>query len=207
MEKIKFSVFDIFAYVIPGAVALLASIILTDPSIKRLVDLSKPFQNMDLGVGIAVIVAAYVIGFAIDSPGSWLYYSIGCKVFGPPYKPAKNGLSNSQKRALVRQFSPENYSYAQLWKVTKTMSHNLSLSTFILAVVSTVQAFRVPTPGRTEWIVLSVVTFLLSVILLHRAHVFDTWHYNDLSNTVQALYLEKKALREVVSKPKEESAG
>ncbi len=207
MEKIKFSVFDIFAYIIPGAITLLASIIFIDPSIMHLVDLSKPFQNMDLGVGLAAIVAAFVIGFAIDSPGSWLYYSIGCKVFGLSYKPAGNGLSNSQKRALVRQFSPENYSYIQLWKVIKTMSHNLSLSTFMLAVISTAQVFRVPTFNRTEWIVLSVATFLLSVIFLHRAHVFDTWHYNDLSNTVQALHLEKKALREVVSRPEKESAG
>jgi hypothetical protein len=207
MEKIKFSVFDIFAYIIPGTVVLLAVIVFIDPLITRLIDLTKLFQNIDLGVGLALIVAAYIIGFAVDSPASWLYYSIGCRVFGPPYKPAKNGLSNPQKRALVRHFSPENYSYIQLWKVIKTMSHNLSLSTCILAVVFTIRAFQIPAYDRTEWIVLSVVTFLLSVIFLHRAHVFDTWHYKDLSSTVQALHLEERAVREAISSPEKDSAG
>jgi len=207
MEQIKFSVFDMFAYIIPGAITVLASLILIEPSIVHLVDLIKPFQNMDLGVAIVAIVVAYVIGFAIDSPGSWLYYSIGCKVFGPPYKLSGNGLSHSQKRALVRQFSPENHVYIQLWKVIKTMSHNLSLSSLLLAVVSFVQVFRVPAPNRTEWVILSIVVFLLSVIFLHRAHVFDTWHYDDLSSTVQVLQLEKKALQEMVSKPEERVPG
>lgn len=204
MEKIKFSVFDIFAYLIPGGFALFAAIVCVDPSIVQLVDLLRPFQGIDLSLGLVAIVVAYVVGFAVDSPASWLYYSIGCRIFGRPYKMMENELSNSQKRALVRQFSPENFSYVQLWKTIKTMSHNLSMSFLILAISFAVRSIQVPVSHRIEWIILAAIMLLLSAVFLHRAHVFDTWSYNDLSNAVQTLHLERRSLKEVSSESGDE---
>jgi len=31
---------------------------------------------------------------------------------------------------------------------------------------------------------------------MHRAHIFDAWHYRNLATTVKALHLEEKALKE-----------
>lgn len=70
MEKIKFSVFDIFAYLIPGGFTLFAAIVFADSSIVQLVDLIRPFQGIDLSLGLIAIVVAYVVGFAVDSPAS-----------------------------------------------------------------------------------------------------------------------------------------
>ncbi len=197
MENIKFSIFDLFAYTIPGCVALLAGAIYFNSNISQLSDLGAIFQNAGIGTGLLTIVVAYIIGFAIDTPGSWVYYKIGCRIWGAPYDPRSRKLSNSTERALVRHFSPENFSYIQLWKVVKTMSHNLSFASILLGITSTVKAFQVQPQYQLEWFSIAIISFIGSVIFLNRSNLFDKWHYRDLTETVNALRLEQRAFKEV----------
>lgn len=125
MENIKFSLFDLFAYAIPGSVGVLAGIILFDSRLVQISDLANIFQDATVGTGLMLLLASYIIGFAIDSPASWIYYKVGCKIWGQPYDRRGKRFSTTTERTLVRHFSPENNSYLQTWKVLKTMSHNL----------------------------------------------------------------------------------
>ena len=191
MDSLKFSIFDIFAYIMPGLVGLLAAMLLLDTSIIGLMDVARTFQNIDLGTGIAVAAVAYIVGSGIDSIGDWLYKSIGFRLWGYPYVETPVGIL--QERALVREYSPENYTYLQIWKVMSSMSHNLSASTLILAIVCIIRAVNL---HLLEWGVLAVVAVVFSVIFLRRAHVFNYMHYRDMANTVEALHLEQRAIKD-----------
>lgn len=200
MEGIKFSVFDFFAYALPGSVFLLAGVIFFDANLIQLSDISSVVQSATIATGIVVLIASYIIGFLIDSPGSWIYYKIGCKIWGQPYNAKTKRLSHIIERVLIRQFSPESNSYVHNWKVLKTMSHNLSFSSLVLAISTFNKSLQVNSQHQMEWVVLTVVLLLSSVIFLHRATRFDKWHYRDLTETVMALHLEQRALKEAETK-------
>jgi hypothetical protein len=196
MDKIKFSIFDLFAYLIPGSIILLAFTIIFNPSLTNVADLGKQFKGIDISTGLVAIIVSYVIGFAADSVGSWLYIYIACKFLGSPKPEIKDGLTFSEQRALVRQFSPENFQSIHNWKVLKTMSHNLSCAFLILMLSIFIETFQAVAGQKFQWFLLTLITLFMSIIFMYRAHIFDTWHYRNLATTVKALHLEKRALKE-----------
>jgi hypothetical protein len=197
MDKIKFSLFDIFAYAIPGAVALLAGIIFFDKNLVQLSNFATTFQNATVAISLVALIVSYTIGCAVDTLGSLLYYKIGCRIWGEPYDRKSKRLSNTIERALVRHFSPENHSYLQTWKIVKTMSHNFSFTFLLLGLTTIIKTFQVPLQHQWEWIFLTILSLLISIIFLNRASIFDKWYYRDLTETVQSLHLEQRALESV----------
>lgn len=196
MDNIKFSIFDFFAYLIPGSIILLAFTVIFNPSLTKVVDLGEQFKGIDISTGLVAIVVSYVIGFAADSVGSWLYAYTVCKLLGSPKPDMKDGLTFSEQRALLRQFSPDNFQAIHNWKVLKTMSHNLSCAFLILTLSIFIKTFQAATVQRVEWLLLTLIALCMSIIFMHRAHIFDAWHYRNLATTVKALHLEEKALKE-----------
>lgn len=196
MNNIKFSIFDFFAYLIPGSIILLAFTIIFNPSLTRIADVSNQFKGIDISTGLVAIIVSYVIGFAADSIGSWLYTYIACKFLGSPKLGIENKLTFSEQRALVRQFSLENFQFIHNWKVLKTMSHNLSCAFLILMVSVFIKIPQAAAGERFQWFLLTLITLVMSIIFMRRAHVFDTWHYRNLTTTVEALHLEKRALKD-----------
>jgi chromate transport protein ChrA len=196
MDNIKvsvFSVFDFFAYLLPGSVILLSFTIVYNPSLSKISDLGRLFQGVDISNGLTALAISYVIGFASDSIASWLYYIIVCRVLGSPKPALADKLNVSEQRALVREFSTENFQSINSWKVLKTMAHNLAFASLILMFSVVIEAFQ-SVDQKAQWFSIAFLTLAMSVIFMHRAHVFDTWHYKDLSTVVKALHLEKRAL-------------
>jgi hypothetical protein len=201
-ENIKLSVYDLFAYMLPGALCLIAISILFNPSAINIQGLLQSFKAINITTGILVGVFAYVIGHVMDTYGSWLHYSLGCRIWGQPYpKEEHPSLNHSQLRALIRQYSLENYAYLQTWKVLKTMSHNLAFALIVFMVVSLIRLTQFPS---FDWLFLSIASLFCWLSLLRRAQVYDTWHYKGLLETVQVLQLEKRiALVTEDNKPKD----
>jgi hypothetical protein len=196
MDNIKFSIFDFFAYLIPGSIVLLAFTVIFSSSLTKVSDLGNQFQGIDISTGLVAVIVSYVIGFAVDSVGSWLYTHTACKILGSPKPKVEDSLDFSEQRVLLRQFSPDNFQAIHNWKVLKTMSHNLSCAFFILMLSILVKIFQAAADQRFEWLLLAVIALFMSIVFMHRAHVFDTWHYKNLQITVKALHLEKRALKE-----------
>ena len=147
-------------------------------------------KDISLGLGVSIIIISYIIGNVTDNFGSWLYYKIGCKIWGSPYPPNPHPhLSRPQQRALVREYSPENFNALRTWKVLKTMSHNLSFAMLLISFTAIVQLLQHPT---IQWAMISVVSIIAAIILLNRASNYDKWHYRDMLETVKVLQLEKK---------------
>ncbi len=190
MENIKFSVFDIFAYLLPGSIVLLAMFLFLTQNVVDVSLYLEMAKNISLGLGIILVMVAYIIGNAVDNFGSWLYYKIGCKIWGEPYpKEQHPTLSHAQQRALIREQSPENFVFIHTWKVLKTMSHNLSFGMLLVAIVSFI---RYAQHQDTVWITMTIASTILAIVFLKRASVYDKWHYKELLETVEVLQLEKR---------------
>ena len=199
MKDIKYSIFDLFSYSLPGGVFILSFLLLI-PEVKGLGDLASIISEINIGLGVVLIFVAYILGNAIDTFGSLIYYGIGVKIWKNPKGKNKN---NPPKRALIREFSPENNIYIQQWKVAKTMSHNLSFSFLILSLTSVIKLIINEDLNKPTFIYLIIGSIILSIVFLHRAYIFDKWHYNDLTTVTDALHLEKKAQTEAGKAKKE----
>jgi uncharacterized membrane protein len=198
MESVKLSVFDIFVYLLPGLVCLTAIYIPFNPSITSLAGLAQSFKNIGLSTAVMALIAAYIVGHVADNQGSWLYYKIGCRVWGQPHpKVGHPSLSRAQQRALVRQYSPENYLYIQTWKLLKNMSHNLSFAFLMVMIVSAIRFAQI---WSIDWAFLVIVSLIFMWSFLYRSHVYDTWHYKELLETVNGLRLEDKLIADIESK-------
>lgn len=191
MENLRLSIFDTFAYVLPGLVVLFAIILVLDPAINQITDIISIFSNINASAAIAGIAGAYIIGFGVDSLGNWLYKFLGFKLWGPPY--IQGSVPILTARALVREYSSENHRYLQTWKVMSTMSHNLSLAMIVLMIATLIQAIM---SRSLDWGLLSLFSLVFAAIFLHRAHNFDHMHYRDLAEAVDCLHLQKRAIKD-----------
>jgi len=196
MKDLKFSIFDLFSYSLPGGIALIAFLFMGS-EMNNLEELANKASkiNIGFGIGILLVFTSYIIGNAIDSIGSWIYVKIGIKIWGNP-KDNNRKISVGFQRSLVRNYSPENYIYIQKWKVVKTMSHNLSFSFLLLGIIVIIKMIMNEESRNLHIIILTLISFLFSLIFLNRAHIFDRWHYKDLTNVVDSLHLQEKAIKD-----------
>ena len=124
-ELIKFT-FDFFAHVISGLFVIfsLSLLFMTSVSLEALLEMTGKIEKSTATV---VVIMAYVVGFAINPFGRFLYRSIGFKIW-------QNKIVNdvdlfiSDKFALIRQHSPANFSYVETWNTYCAMSHNLAFA-------------------------------------------------------------------------------
>jgi len=185
MGKLNLSIFDTFAYVLPGFLTLVAAVLLFNESIHRAADAAEVAQQLDLASGLALLIAAYILGFGVDTVGDKLHKYVGFRIWGEPYCYMEVGILEG--RALVREYSPENHTYIQTWKVMCSMSHNLSVATILVALAAIIKAVQYPS---LDWMLLSGGCIILAYVFLYRAHIFDQMHYRDLKVAVEALHLD-----------------
>lgn len=194
MEHLKFSLFDTFAYFLPGTIVLSGLVIFVTPEYKTVLAYIEMFYGINIGLAIVLIVVSYVIGNVSDHFGSWLYYKVGCKIWGNPYPQAQHSkLSHAKQRALVRQYSPENFSFLHTWKVLNSMSHNLSFALLLIVTISLVRFVQLES---LDWLVLGCISLVSAIVFLYRATVYDKWHYHEMLQTIEVLELEKKAIKD-----------
>ena len=168
MDSIKFSLFDLFSYALPGMLSVIALFIAILPADKEILFILEYSQELKIGTGILFVFVSYVVGFAIDSPASLYFYYPAVSLF----KKKKNITASyaAEYRILAMHYSPENYKFIQLWKLLKTMSHNLSF-VFILMSFACGYHFVINTSDKYS-LIASIISIFLSVALLHRAYFF-----------------------------------
>ncbi|RMF96266.1 MAG: hypothetical protein D6734_03905 [Candidatus Schekmanbacteria bacterium] len=200
MDKLKFSILDLFGFVFPGLLTLLAIFVMFDKSIVEISDLGLYFISINLSTGLLIAIAAFIIGFAIDQPGTWLYnaYNMLLKKIKNktiPREIATNSKLNMKEfRALAREYCPQNFYWLQLWKTFKTMGHNFAVAGLIMAFSAFKKNIQTAADGLSNWLILAIAMIIFALLFLHRARVFDTWHYEELVIAVKTLKLEEKVM-------------
>lgn len=194
IEKIQLGIFDIFAFIVPGAGIMLSVWIVADNSVNRLSDLLNPIAALTLSEVILAGTIAYVIGFIINTLGYELHQRVGLKIWKIPEKLQAEGQANSQMNVLIREFSPSNLYYLEKWLSYRAFSHNLALSFLVLCFCCILKFIIVFPISALGWLTISIFALCSVFPLLYRAHFYQKLYFWDLNNTLKKLNLEEKAL-------------
>ena len=196
MDKIRLGLFDIFAYLLPGCCMLFSMVVAASSDIQSLDHLLIPFKELSLSEGILLVLASYMVGFALHVPGWWLLKYIGLNIWRE-FKRRTSQESEFKERnkntVLVREYSKVNARYIELWYALSSMARTLSLTFLFFAVVSVVKGFRVSGEDSSSWFFLALGLFFFSFVLLYRAAQSFSWAVRDIRNTVKQLHLKEKA--------------
>jgi hypothetical protein len=187
MDKIFHSTFDFFAHAIPGS-CLLAALFVLRTEIAAPAQLLDTANTLELGGGIFLLAVGYVIGFAIYPLGRALYKSLGFKLWKKKMH-HDIPIFISEKYVLIREFSPANFKYVELWNMFCGMSHNLAIASLVLALCCFAKLALGDLAQAGPWWVLGLVAVGLTLIFTHRAVVFAIWAADDLNATIKKLDL------------------
>jgi len=195
MDKIRLGFFDIFAYLIPGAGMLFSLVVWASPGIQELGDMLMPFKELSLSAGILLVLASYMVGFALHVPGWWLLQYVGLNIWKSYKRKTTQEEENrvrSKNMVLVREYSKANARYIELWYALSSMARTLSLTFLFFSIVCMVKG-AYAAQGR-PWFLLAIGLVFFSVVLLYRAAQSYSWAVRDLKNTVSQLNLKERAL-------------
>jgi hypothetical protein len=171
MESIKIGLFDLFAYTIPGVIAMIIVAVICG----RLdcADMSK----IGLIPAVLLFVAAYLTGFVTAKVGEWVFKGVEAVIPLPkPRNYPKERMTTSYKYCLLRDLSPENYRSIEGFNVMKKMASNLGVIVFAGSVVL-VCVGKICYCGLLAGIGLSAIFFA-------SAWKFGEWVVSDLDNAV-----------------------
>ena len=195
MDKIRLGFFDIFAYLLPGCGMLFSLVVWASPAIQEVGDMLMPFKELSLSAGILLVLASYMVGFALHVPGWWLLQYIGLNI----WKSYKRKTSReeeykvrSKNMVLVREYSKANARYIELWYALSSMARALSLTFLFFSFVCVVKG-AYAAQGRA-WYMMAIGLVFFSIVLLYRAAQSYSWAVRDLKNTVSQLNLKERAL-------------
>ncbi|MEM6629801.1 MAG: hypothetical protein AAF694_09010 [Bacteroidota bacterium] len=196
MDKIRLGLFDIFAYLLPGCCMLFSIVVAASGDIQSLDHMLNPFKELSISEGILLVLASYMVGFALHVPGWWLLRYLGLNIW-KEYKRRTSQEREFKERnkntVLVREYSKVNARYIELWYALSSMARTLSLTFLFFAIVAIIKGFRVTNGESSSWFFLALGLFFFSFVLLYRAAQSYSWAVRDIRNTVKQLHLKEKA--------------
>ena len=184
MDKLKYSIFDLFSYTLPGAFVL-SSIILINYSKDFcceefiLIDFIK--ENLNIYSSILFIIGSYLSGFITNFFGS--YYLKFFMLISPVPEPKYSKLSNSEKYVLIREFSPINFEYVEKWNSLKAMCSNFAM----VILLSSIFLFLLVSCFSYLHLILGSLISIISLLISRRFH---KWSIIDLDNTIHLFNLD-----------------
>lgn len=185
MESLKYSLFDLFSFAIPGGIFLLSLFVLgCGPAICEnwITTIKTLFDDVNVYYGLAFILVAYFAGIAISLPARWLLRLKEWK--WPVHK--SSSISRSELYTLVRAGNKENFHYIERWNVLTKMMSSFSLVVLFDSIFFCYQIRCFTWPYMLTGCALSVA-FILQASEYHR------WSMADLENAAKNL----EARREV----------
>lgn len=195
MENVKYSLFDLFSFTIPGALTFISYLILLSPySVCACPNevINVLFKDANIYLAFFYILMSYVIGYITSSMSSVLWW-INDKLYYKQVK-YKSTLRTSEKYSLVREFSKENFKYIELWNVLAKMASNLSLTILLIFIL-----FFIKIDCFKWWYL--ILGILISISVFLQARNYKIWAQIDLDNTVSILKLEENVI-ELIKKEK-----
>lgn len=196
MNNLKFGIFDIFTYLIPGGVMGLCLVIGLDNHVCDLQSINKALEGLpsDISKSIIAIVAAYVLGIICQFFGTVLFYGVkkyGWKIPDQDF----DGLNNAEFHVLLREHSPQNFAYIELYLAQRGMSHNLAFACLLCSAFAAYKPIALDCGSdRWIWVIGAVGLFIFALVFLYRAKMFHEWYYDDGIAAVKKLNLKEKAL-------------
>nr|WP_319397609.1 hypothetical protein [uncultured Carboxylicivirga sp.] len=186
MKNIKYSIFDLFSYTIPGGILILVTLLSNgffQTENENMILIYK--KEYVILAYVILIISSYIIGFLTSILGSYFLKLIS--IFVPKIVPKNSSLNTSTKLVLLREFSPINFNYIEKWYSMKSMCSNLAI---VLIFSSTFLLIKTTLINNT----LIIVAIATSIVILYiKAFQFDKWSIIELDNAIHILKLENNS--------------
>lgn len=181
MEAIKYNLFDLFVYVIPGGLTITTLLMCYQLNNFSYASLVKLLEPTNFGTVSMFIILSYILGFIVNI-FSQCYLRLYERII-PNAKPIHSNLTNSKKYVLVRELSKENFKHIEHWNVLKNFSTNLATVLLLIIVVLFLET--------TSFRLLHFIAGLAcSILLVKQAAKYNRWCIIDLDNAVHLYKLE-----------------
>jgi len=175
MDKIRYSLFDLFVYALPGGLLLLTANVVNMEKAAALPlfsTIQKSLEEVNVYQATVFIAVAYCTGFITNIAG---YYILKLKeLIAPVPKPKFSQAGNSEKLTVVRELNKENFRYIEQWNVLKNFSSNLA-SVIILSCILLYSYNIIHLPAL-------ITGIILFVVLIFQASSYHRWSVIDLDN-------------------------
>jgi len=193
MEKIKLNLFDTFAYLIPGILVVLSISIAYNAEIESLSDIPNSYKGFTTPEILFTLLVAYIIGIICNFFGHHLY-QLAKKIWKKDVIIHEDyHLTDTEIHVLIRELSPNNYSFLQSWLGLSNMSHNIALAMLIIVSVAIFKMFQVDTVKIWEWIFVLIISLISVIIFLKRSIRFNNYFKLEAVATIEKLEILKKA--------------
>lgn len=193
MDSFKLGLFDLFGYIFPGIIVSLTIYFATqdissDP-ISIIIELGTLLSEMSGYTILILIFGSYILGFTIHYFGYNYFNLIGKKIWKKTLSGKEKGLSDfNEQMILIRDKSPENFKYAEIWSVFRAMSFNLSLTFFLFSLLIVLKLILASVYSGI-WLLVSLSFMIVAWVMLRRAVSFHIWAYEIIENSKNILNL------------------
>jgi hypothetical protein len=185
MDKLKYSLFDIFAYFVPGFI-LLSTLVLANSPI-NMVD--HPFLAVESYAAhfnayllLFIVILSYCLGFALQLFSDWLLQLLlKIKPFRAAVPKLYPNVGDSVKYSVVRDGSAENFRYIETWNVVSMFSASMAFVILFLSI------YLASTNAHFQWLQHAGPGILLAAVFFVQARKFYNWSIIDLDNTYSKL--------------------
>lgn len=195
MDKIKLSLFDIFAYMLPGFIVFLSLGLLMYNSQSTFIEtfdaVRTTVKNADGNSIILVLVLSYLFGFVLHFFGFLYFHFTVKRIWKKKLRGVEMSLSSlKEEYVLIRHLSKGNAAWVETSNYLRAMCINLSLSFLILTAVIVKNVVS----NRTfsfDWIMLIAASLTTAAVMLREAVKFHVWSFEALKETVKVLKLKE----------------
>lgn len=205
MENLRYSLFDLFAYTLPGAIVLVVLYFFfhqsPPPSTALLGSLLTFVQGATIYAAVLFVAIAYFTGYITAQLSAWYLKLFKLLPYFEPKKGNKNSLGHSAKYVLVRELARENMRYIETWNVMKSLAANFSLIVLLIGVLYWTRYHPFLTLGQL--ITGAFAALLISAVLAKEACKYEEWRSIDLDNCLDQFKLDqepKALLQEFIKK-------
>ena len=182
MDKLKIGLFDIFAYLLPGAIMLISIDSIKNSHNYFATYIFECAKNYTLFQVTILLSISYLIGFLTQyisyevfkllAPWIWKSRFIG--------KETRIGKLENQI-VLIRHYSPENFNALNNWLVFRSMCYSLFVSNSLLFIVVLVRAIQTDR-FSTQWIDIFIIGSS-AFLFLRRSVTFHEWIHGTIANS------------------------
>lgn len=185
MDKIKYSLFDLFSYLFPGFI-LINVFYLAGSGHNIVTDFSATVSNFCTGITtyffIYTIVVAYCTGFVIQLLGQLLLQLVQKIKFLKPVAATHHAATDSStKYCTIRHKSPANFSYIELWNVCSSFAINLAVVLLISGIYLKIRF------SAFTWHIHIVLLLFVVSCFIYLAKQFNDWAIIDMDNTYKLI--------------------
>ncbi|MDR6845594.1 hypothetical protein [Flavobacterium granuli] len=182
MDKIKIGLFDIFVYILPGAIILISLDLIKNPHVyyaEYIFNCSKNYTIFQVAILLSV---SYVIGFLNQYFSYEVFKILAPNIWKNRFTGKETSIGKLEaKIVMIRHFSPENFSTLNTWLVFRSMCYSLFVATILLFFTVLVRAIQ-SNCFNEQCLDLFVIGFS-SFLFLRRSVTFHEWIHGTIDHS------------------------